>query len=440
MVAKGFLQVFGQDFTESFAPVAKVVTARILLTIAAKNRWVVHQLDINNAFLHGSLKEDVYLLPPQGFNAPPGQVCKLNKALYGLRQAPRQWYKHFTSKLKEFGFSQSSYDHCMFHIHSDITYIVLIIYVDDVLITGNDEELITRIKKFLDTEFTIKDLGKTDYFLGVEIDQSTEDIMVSQMKYIVDILQEYHMMDSKPCATPILAGSKLSSTEGKKMEKPKNYRRLVGRLLYLTMTRPDFTFAVQQLSQFMASPTFSHWKAAQRLLRYLRGTLHYKLIFPHKGELNLEAHCDADWGCCLKTRKSLSNYCIYLGSCLISWKTKKQTTISRSSAEAEYRSLATTVAEILWITYILRDFKVQLSMPINLYCDNVSAIHMMENPVHHDRTKHVDIDCHFVRDYYSKGLIKPVYIKSKDQVTDAFTKALSVADLHKFISKLNIGP
>lgn len=260
LVAKGYLQTFGINYTDSYAPVSKVVTVRILLTLAAKQNWKVHQLDINNAFLHGHLDKEIYLAPPQGYTTALNQVCKLKKALYGLKQSPRQWYKEFSGKLKTFGFNQSSYDHCMFYIQTNSIFIALIVYVDDILITGNDQNKIEEVKNFLDHEFTIKNLGEADLFLGMEIQQSEIGFQVSQTKYILDILQEYNMMDSNPSATLMAVGCKLNSTDGEVLGKPEHYRRLVGRLLYLNMTRPDITFAVQQLSQFMNSPTISTGK------------------------------------------------------------------------------------------------------------------------------------------------------------------------------------
>lgn len=326
----------------------------------------------------------------------------------------------------------------MFFINQRGIYIVLIVYVDDILLTGNDEGKIAEIKEFLHAEFTIKDLGATDFFLEIEIAQSLDGLMVSQKRYIINILQEHNMMDANPCATPIPSDCKLNNKDGVPLQKPENYRRLIGRLLYLTMTRPNLAFVVQQLSQFMSSPTNLHWKVAQRTLRYLRGTLNYSLQFPHKGDIKLEAFSNSDWGCCQDSRKSVSGYCIFLGSCLISWKTKKQSTIARSSAETEYRALASTVSELLWITYVMRDFNINIPGPITFYCDNLSTIHMVENPVHHERTKHRDIDCHFVRDHFAKGFFKSTYVNSKDQIADFFTKALRTAEFHQFNRKLNI--
>ncbi|XP_051147532.1 uncharacterized mitochondrial protein AtMg00810-like [Andrographis paniculata] len=288
-------------------------------------------------------------------------------------------------------------------------------------------------------EFTIKNLGESDLFLGIQITNTPAGPSVSQQKFIDDILDEAGLRDATPCATPFTIGCKLQHDKGDPLPNPENYRRIVGRLLYLTMTRPNIFYVVQQLSQFMASPISLHWKVVQRILKYLKGTKYLELLFPSTGDLNLAAYSDADWGCCLDTIKSLIGYCICLGSCLISWKTKKQPTDSKSSAEAEYCALASTVSELLWLTYLLRDFLIQVSLPIPLYCDNQSTIHMVHNPVHHEKTKHIDIDCHFVRSHFQSGLIEPTFVPSHHQLADTFTKPLSSAALQKFHVKMNLG-
>ena len=213
----------------------------------------------------------------------------------------------------------------------------------------------------------------------------------------------------------------------------------MGRLLYLNFTRPDISHAVQQLSQFLHAPTDLHWKAAVHVLRYLKGTPSKGLFFPKDSSpITINAYSDPDWATCTDTRKSLTGYCIFLGTSLVSWKTKKQNTISRSSCEAEYRSLASTVCELLWISYILRDLKIPFSIPVSLWCVNKAAIHITENPIFHERTKHLDIDCHLVRDQYKLGFVVPKHISTKLQLADVFTKSLCNPQFQSLISKLNL--
>lgn len=252
LVAKGFHQIEGIDYNESFSPVAKLVTIRVLLAVATARKWAIHQIDINNAFLHGFLEEKVYMLPLQGYsNAKAGQVCKLHRSLYGLKQAGRQWNIELCCKLQDYGFVQSTSDHCLYLKYTDNDFIALLVYVDDILITGNSAEEITRVKEYLHNAFTIKDLGYTHYFLGLEIVQGEDGMHINQRKYVLDILMNTGLIGSKVVDTPLPKGLKLRTNQDELLIEPEKYRRLIGRLLYLNFTRPDITYAVQQLSQFL---------------------------------------------------------------------------------------------------------------------------------------------------------------------------------------------
>lgn len=440
LVAKGYNQTYGIDYLNSFSPVAKVVTVRILLSLSASNNWFLHQLDINNAFLHGYLEEEVYLIPPQGYHkAKEGEVCKLNKSLYRLKQASRQWHIEFCNKILSFGFKQSAHDHCLFVKGEGSDFMALVVYVDDVLITGPNEALIKQVKEQLHDAFTIKDLGEASYFLGIELLKTDKGLYVNQRKYVMDILADVGLTGVKPAPTPVMKNVSFCADQGKFLQDPKKYRRLIGRLLYLNFTRPDISYAVQQLSQFLHSPTDVHWKAALHVLKYLKSCPSKGLFFG-KGSspMNITAYSDSDWASCKDTRRSLTGYCIFLGKSLVSWKTKKQKTVSRSSCEAEYRSLAATVCELLWISFILRDLKVSFKIPISLWCDNKAAIHITENPIFHERTKHLDIDCHLVRDLYKSGFIVPQHISTTRQLADLFTKGLCNPQFQFLLSKMNL--
>ncbi|KAL0360716.1 UNVERIFIED_CONTAM: Retrovirus-related Pol polyprotein from transposon RE1 [Sesamum radiatum] len=436
LVAKGYNQVEGVDYVDCFSPVAKAVTVRLFLAIASAHSWHLHQLDVNNAFLHGYLDEEIFMHPPEGYDVPQGHVCKLNRSLYGLKQASRQWNQEFTSKLLVFGFVQSSNDHCLFTMGSQHTFVALLIYVDDVLITSPSVSLITGVKNYLDGLFTIKDLGVARYFLGLQIARSPAGTSVTQTKYITDIIRDTGLINAKSVTTPFPQHIKLSANGGAALSDPEPYRRLVGRLLYLGFTRPDISYGVQQLSQFLQHPCESHLHAALHLVRYLKGTPTSGLFFPCSSSFQLQAFCDADWASCVDSRKSISGFCIFFGPSLISWKSKKQATVSRSSAEAEYRSMGATVCELLWISYLLRDFGVPLHVPIPLFCDNKAALHITANPVFHERTKHLDIDCHIVRNQYKLGFIAPSFVRGKEQVADIFTKSLPASSFLFLLSKL----
>ncbi|KAK4397129.1 Retrovirus-related Pol polyprotein from transposon RE1 [Sesamum angolense] len=421
---------------ECFSPVAKVVTVRLFLVISAIFNWHIHRLDVNNAFLHGYLDEDIFMEAPEGFHVPTGHVCKLKRSLYGLKQASRQWNQEFTSKIASFGFIQSKHDYCLFTKHSGSDFLVLLLYVDDILLAGSSTDMITEVNVFLDKLFTIKDLGTAKYFLGLEIARSSQGIIVTQATYTKDIVLDVGLEHARSTTTPLPPGIKFSCDAGARLNSPESYRRLVGRLLYLNFTRPDISHATQQLSQFLQSPCQQHWDAALHLVRYLKGSLNKGLFYSAHSPLTLKAYSDVDWASCVDSLRSLTSYCIFLGGSLVSWKTKKQNTVSRSTVEAEYRSMGITVCELAWIVYLLRDFGVQIPTPILFLCDSQAVLHIVANPVFHERTKHLEIDCHLVRDKFRERLIAPSHVSSRDQLADIFTKPLVVPLFLSLLSKL----
>ncbi|RHN52451.1 putative RNA-directed DNA polymerase [Medicago truncatula] len=439
LVAKDYSQVQGIDYHDTFAPVAKLVTVRLLLSIAAIKNWPLYQFDVNNAFLQGDLSEEVYMKLPPGFSHKEKPcVCKLNKSIYGLKQASRQWFSKFSTTLIQKGFRQSISDYSLFTYNCDQTTIFVLVYVDDIIITGNNENAISKIKKFLAQSFSIKDLGNLSYFLGIEVSRSKKGIFLCQRKYTLDILSDSGMTGCRPSDFPMEQHLRLRPNDGTPLSDPTVYRRLVGRLLYLTVTRPDIQYAVNTLSQFMQSPYSSHFDAATRVLRYLKGSVGKGLFLSASSSINLVGYADSDWAGCPTTRRSTTGYFTMLGSNPISWKTKKQPTISRSSAEAEYRSLATLSSELQWLKYLLSDLGIDHPQPITIYCDSQAAIHIAENPVFHERTKHIEIDCHFVREKIKSGLIAPSYIRSSDQLADIFTKPLGGDAYKRILGKLGV--
>ncbi|KAK3034295.1 hypothetical protein RJ639_034099 [Escallonia herrerae] len=272
-VAKGYTQIEGLDFHKTFAPVAKLVTVRCLLAIASIKKWELHQLDVNNAFLHGDLEEEVYMKIPQGFSKQgENRVCRLQKSLYGLRQASGNWYHTFTQSLLVVGFIQSQSDHSLFTFTRKGSFLAVLIYVDDVIVTGTDSANISWLKHYLDTKFHIKDLGKLKYFLGIEVARFSDGIVLSQRKYVLDILTECGLTGCKPSSSLMTEQHQLDLNSGELCDDPGQYRRLIGRLLYLTITRPDISYVVHILSQFMHKPRRPHYDAAIRVLRYLKNS------------------------------------------------------------------------------------------------------------------------------------------------------------------------
>ncbi|KAI3781572.1 hypothetical protein L2E82_11589 [Cichorium intybus] len=439
LVAKGYNQREGLDFDETFSPVAKLTTVRCVITLAVQFNWNLYQMDVNNAFLYGELEEEVYMvLPPGYFSKDDKQVCKLVKSLYGLKQAPRKWNEKLTSSLLKFGFVQSKTDFSLYVKQNNGVFIVLLVYVDDIVLTGNNDQEIEYVKQFLKSQFLIKDLGFLKYFLGIEIVKTDYGLCLSQRKYCLELLYEFGLLAAKPIKTPldvnVTVSSESSNGNDDLLENVTEYQKLVGKLIYLTNTRPDISFTVQTLSQFMHAPRKSHLKIAVRVLRYLKLCPGKGVLFSKSDEFLLTAWADSDWAKCVDSRRSITGYCLFLGNNLVSWKSKKQSTVSRSSTESEYRALATVTCEILWVLKLMRDLDLKYKVPVSLFCDNQSAILLSLNPVLHERTKHIEIDIHLVRDKVSEGVIKVVKVDSLQQVADIFTKPLGVTQ-HNFLSK-----
>ncbi|KAL6185670.1 hypothetical protein ACLB2K_041800 [Fragaria x ananassa] len=281
-------------------------------------------------------------------------------------------------------------------------------------------------------------MGQLKYFLGIEVARSKQGIALCQRKYALEILEDTGFLGAKSSRFLVDQNLALTQTNGELLHDPSQYRRLVGRLIYLTITRPDLVYAVHILSQFMDKPRQPHLEAAHKVLRYIKQAPGQGILLPAKGPLQLKAFCDADWARCKDTRRSLTGYCIFLGHAPISWKTKKQNTVSRSSAEAEYCSMATTCCEITWLQNILKDLNVCQAQPVKLYCDNQAAIHIASNPVYHESTKHIEIDCHVVREKVQNGFIRTAHIRTKDQPADLFTKPLSSTQFDTLLGKLNV--
>ncbi|CAH9142457.1 unnamed protein product [Cuscuta epithymum] len=439
LVVFGNHQQEGIDYTETFAPVAKMVTVRMFLAVAVAKNWELHQLDVHNAFLHGDLDEEVYMKPPPGFlSSRPGQVCRLKKSLYGLRQAPRCWFAKLTASLKQYGFRQSYSDYSLFTMHQGSAQLYVLIYVDDLIIEGNDCGAISRFKSYLHKCFHMKDLGILKYFLGIEVARSTDGLFLCQRKYTLDIISEAGLLGAKPVAFPIEQNHGLALSQSALLADPESYRRLVGRLIYLSFTRPDLAYVVHILSQFMQAPRQDHWMAALRVVRYLKGSPGQGILFSSICDLTLTGWCDSDWASCPLTRRSLTGWIIFLGYSPISWKTKKQHIVSRSSTEAEYRSMADTTAELKWAKGLLLSLGIDHSSSMSLFCDSRSALHIAHNPVFHERTKHIEVDCHYVRDAIQNGLLVARHVSTTDQLAGIFTKALGKRQFLYLLGKLGI--
>jgi hypothetical protein len=438
-VARGFSQKEGIDYEETFAPVARYTSIRTIIALAAKMKWKLHQMDVKTAFLNGVIEEEVYIEKPQGFEVEDrkSHVCRLKKALYGLKQAPRAWYGRIDSFLTSLGFTKSKADSNLYFKIMDNEPVILLLYVDDLFLTG-EEKLIAECKKRLAAEFEMKDLGLMHYFLGLEVWQSPERIFLNQGKYTVEILKRFDMLECKSMNTPMEAKLKLLVDTSSDLIDATLYRQIIGSLMYLTNTRPDICFAVNTLSQFLVEPRRVHLVAAKHVMRYLKGTMDYGLSYDGDHDFTLSGYTDADWAGSVADRKSTSGCCFSLGSAMISWQSRKQSSIALSTAEAEYIAACSASCEAIWLRKLLTGlFDLEMRATVIL-CDNQSCIKMTENPVFHDRSKHIEIRYHFIRDMVQRGALKLQYISTDEQVADVLTKPLSRVKFEHFRDKLGI--
>ncbi|CAN0847266.1 Retrovirus-related Pol polyprotein from transposon RE1, partial [Linum grandiflorum] len=356
LVARGFQQIPGRDFGQTFSPVLKPATLRLLLGIAVSNSWPLHQLDISNAFLNGTLNEEVYMQQPVGFEDPdhPDYVCKLRKSIYGLRQAPRAWFECLSTALQQFGFSPSKTDPSLFIYKPGSTALYVLVYVDDIVITGTSSSLIQQLILWLQSRFLLRDLGMAD---------------AKSM--------------TTPCTTDQLIQSAADTSPA--FTDPGLYRSIVGGLQYLNFTRPDISFAVNHVSQFLHQPTESHWCAVKRILRFLQGTIAVGLSFQPSATPTLHGYSDASFASSPRDRKSITGYAVFFGNNLVSWSTRKQKAVARSSTECEYRALATLASEVIWLQSLLAELRIPQPTPPVLWCDNLGATYLAHNPVFHSR-------------------------------------------------------
>ncbi|KAL9250922.1 Retrovirus-related Pol polyprotein from transposon RE1-like protein [Drosera capensis] len=315
-------------------------------------------MDVKNVFLNGNLFEEVYIKPLPGYDHPPNKVCRLQKTLYGLKQAPRAWYVKFHSTLGQLGFTTSSYDSALSIKMSSAGIILLLLYVNDMIITDDNIYNIQKVKEFLSAQFEMKDLGMVSYFLGMKVSESFTGYYLSQTKYASDLISRGGITDVKIADTPLEANVKLRPTDGKLLKDPTHYCQLVGSLIYLTVTRPYISYAIHLVSQFITSPRSTHFATVLRILRYVKNTIFYGLHFSFFSTLELHVFSYANWAGDPTDRRFTTGYCFFLGSSLISWRCKKQSVISRFSLEYEYHVLADTTAELVWLRWLLSDMGV----------------------------------------------------------------------------------
>ncbi len=442
-VAKGYSQIPGIDYHETFSPTARMSSIRVLVQHATQKDMLVHQMDVKTAYLNAPIDCEIFMEQPEGYERV-GQngerlVCKLRKSLYGLKQSGRNWNNMLHDYLLKQNFTQSLADPCVYIRKSGTDECtIVIIWVDDLIISASNEILLQSVKDSLSNTFRMKDLGVLSWFLGTEFKCLGDAIEMSQKQYIEKLLGKFGMAESKPKVTPTVLGlDKFVDMESPELKDPTLYRAIVGSLIYvMTGTRPDLCYIVTKLSQNMAKPTEANLNAAKHVLRFLKGTTEQSLRFT-KSEttLKLIGFCDSDWGGDVCDRRSISGYGFQLldEGPLVSWRSRKQPTVALSTCEAEYMALTDAVQEAKFLKQLCVDLGiVQVSFSVILNVDNQGAINLAKNPMYHKRSKHIDVKYHFIRSEVSRGTVKLVYIPTNENVADIFTKPVSKVKLDTF--------
>jgi hypothetical protein len=438
-VAKGYSQVEGLDFDETYAPVARLESIHILLAYATYSEFKLYQMDVKSAFLNGPIKEEVYVEQPPGFKDSeyPNHVYKLSKALYGLKQAPRAWYECLRDFLITNGFKVGKADPTLFTKTIAKDLFVCQIYVDDIIFGSTNKSTCEEFSRIMVQKFEMSMMGELKYFLGFQVKQLQEGTFISQTKCIQDILTKFGMKDAKPIKTPMGTNGHLDLDTGGKSVDQKVYRSMIESLLYLCASRPDIMLSICMCARFQADPKEVHLRAVKRILRYLVYTPKFGLWYPKGSSFDLLGYSDANWVGCKIDRKSTSGTCQFMGRSLVSWASKKQNSVALSTVEAKYIAAGHCCAQLLWMRQTLRDYGYKFSK-VPLLCDNESAICMANNPVEHSRTKHIAIRYHFLRDHQQRGDIEIAYINTKEQLVDIFTKPFDEKTFTKLRNELNI--
>ncbi|KAL5822188.1 hypothetical protein ACOSQ3_024070 [Xanthoceras sorbifolium] len=438
MVVKGFQQKEGIDYNEIFSPVVKLTTIRLVLKIVAAENLHLEQLDVKTAFLHGDLEEEIYMRQPEGFKEAGKEnlVCRLKKSLYGLKQAPRQWYKKFDSFMSSSGFTRCQADHCCYIKRFDNSFIILLLYVDDMLVAGSDMQEIMNLKRELSKQFAMKDLGAAKQILGMRIkrDTKSETLLLSQAEYIKKVLSRFNMQDAKPVSTPLGVHFRLSKEQSPKTEEERThmakvpYASAIGSLMYaMVCTRPDIAQAMGAVSRYMNNPGKIHWEAVKWILRYLRGTTNKTLCFKG-GDTTLTGYVDADLAGNVDIRKSTTGYVYTLGGTAVSWVSQLQKIVTLSTTEAEYVAVTEASKEMVWLQSFLEELGKKQEDNV-LYCDSQSAIHLAKNPSFHSRTKHIQLRYHFIRSLLEDGILKLEKISGAQNPADMLTKTVTTDKL-----------
>ncbi|WJX96077.1 hypothetical protein P8452_77325 [Trifolium repens] len=438
LVAKGYKQIHGVDYDETFSPVAMLKSVRILLAIAAYHDYEIWQMDVKTAFLNGNLLEDVYMTQPEGFDIPneAHKICKLQRSIYGLKQASRSWNLRFDETVTKYGFIKNEDEPCVYKKVSGSKIVFLVLYVDDILLIGNDVPTLQQVKTWLGNCFSMKDLGEAAYILGIRIyrDRSQRLLGLSQSTYIDKVLKRFNMHDSKKGFIPMQHGICLSKTQcpSSKEERERMneipYASAIGSIMYAMLcTRPDVSYALSATSRYQSDPGESHWIAVKNILKYLRRTKETFLVYGGEEELSVVGYTDASFQTDKDDFRSQSGFVFCLNGGTVSWKSSKQETVADSTTEAEYIAASSAAKEAVWIKKFISELEVVPSIvdPISLYCDNNGAIAQAKEPRSHQQSKHILRRFHLIREIIDRGDVKICKVPTLDNIADPLTKPLA---------------
>jgi hypothetical protein len=417
LVAQGYSQIEGIDFEETFAPVARLESIRLLLSISCVHKFKLHQMDVKSAFLNGFLQEEVFVEQPKGFVDAhhPNHVYRLKKALYGLKQAPRGWYERLTQFLVNNDYIRGSVDKTLFIKKDNDELFIAQIYVDDIVFGSTNNIKVQQFVDVMSHEFEMSLVGELSYFLGLQIRQMNDGIFITQAKYAKNLVKRFGLEKAKHCDTPMSTTLKLSKDASGKSVEQTLYRAMIGSLLYLTASRPDISFSVGVCARYQSDPKESHLSSVKRIIRYVNETSNYGIWYSFDTNDSLVGFSDADWAGNCDDRKSTSGGCFFLGNNLVSWFCKKQNSISLSMVEAEYIAAGSGCTQLLWMKQMLVDYGFNQGT-LTLFCDNMSAINISKNPIQHSKTKHIDIRHYFIRELVENKCIVLEHVGTNDQL------------------------
>jgi hypothetical protein len=452
LCAKGFTQRAGIDYFDTFAPVMKPATLRVLVSMATARNLEIHQIDVKTAFLYGKLDEEIFMRQPPGY-ITPGQehlVCRLLRGLYGLKQASRAWNQRLNAELVEIGFTRSDEDPCLYLKGEGDSFVAIGVHVDDGILVGK-ASVIEEIKSQVKEVFTITDGGDLAYFLGLEFirDRENQRTLIHQTRYTTDLLVHHQMEHSAPKSTPWDSGVTLSTTMSPTSEEEREemtlvpYRQAVGELMFLSVsTRPDIAHAVGQCARFVSNPGLQHWSAVKRIHRYLNGTRSLGIGFDGEQSLQLLGYSDANWAG-QDNRRSTSGNLFMLGGGAISWRSQQQQTVALSTMESEYMSLSACTQQAVWLRRLLLEIDDRLGMmresgPTHIMEDNQACIQFAKDPKDHTRAKHIAIRYHFVREKILAGDICVDYCHTNEMIADLLTKAITSNQFRALLEKMGM--